>query len=616
MIGQGKGVNGLMMPLSRRRVFATVGSGAVAATAIGVSGGLSRSAAAQANVPAGAMASQCDPDLRRIMPSQFGPVPGQADATVAIAAMFARMQGTADSGKYVSYWPYGVYRVSQIRFDLMGTTHLVDGAIVMGTSTQRQSSVVDLRCGHSLVRGLRVVANFSTTYACGVQHYTNDLSRHYPGFLDVSDLQVEAAQIGLVIGALPSQPGIGDQSARAADNIAIDAPLSEVSYLNVKLTNCACGLFVRQPNGKVTIVGGRIHSESGAWKGFPPDRTWAITVANPGSEVNLVGGTLEHVQGKAGNLAVVTAGKLTVSDAAIETTVPSFLAGSGSLTLDRVANNGINSQTHSYVEIDARATGQLQVSRCFIAYPPLHLDQPGAAVLRSCAGPGGRNHPNPGFCARFNTVELRDPAVAFTGAAYRPLAHGIELSLIDCALTSLDVRGQTLMRKRLHDGAELLAGRVDQAWTSWPQRPVAGQTYGGWTLRAERGGRAAAGTAPPPATQMLGEGQSLVLAGNGGLIELRSALIPVKRDGLLILRSVLKVLPGPGQFELGLVYTDLAGTALGPEQFCFSGPVGQFDSVWQPAMFLAEPRGDAAMCRIVLRVSGAATVTLGPVSVR
>ncbi|WP_163591408.1 hypothetical protein, partial [Klebsiella pneumoniae] len=71
------------------------------------------------------------------------------------------------------------------------------------------------------------------------------------------------------------------------------------------------------PNGKVTIIGGRIHSESGKWAGYDTSQTYAVEIADEGSELSLIGGSIEHVQGgENGACLKVLDGTLHVNNAA------------------------------------------------------------------------------------------------------------------------------------------------------------------------------------------------------------------------------------------------------------------------------------------------------------
>ena len=555
--------------------------------------------------------------LPAISPVDFGAYPGAADVTLAIERMMAAMGGSAATGRYQSRWPNGVYNVIQVRFDLAGATHNVDGAILVGVSRSPKASIVDIRGAHSWIRGLKVVGNFSTSYACGVHHYSNDLTLHYPGFIDLIDLQVEACAIGLVIGALPMQKTIPGQAAHEPDDVAINAPLSELVYTNPRFTNCPRGLYMRQPNGKVTVVGGRINSESGAWRGaFPVEKTFAVALADPGSELNLVGGTLEHVQGEGGVLALVTEGRLVVTDAAIETTVPSYIDNTGVLIVDRVANNGINSQTRAYVEIGPNASGSLSLSRCAVGYPPGHIDRTdGAALIQSVTGPGGGYRPHNRFIASFASVEIRDPAIAFSGERYLPLVRGVHASFSDCTLVALDGKGVRRASWRLDDGDDRFGGVIDRSGKSLPAFPSRELRCGGWSFTFGGNGAAMGVGEAPPESGPLGQGHALRLSGGTAGMSATTPAIPVKRDSLMLLRAMVRTGPGSARIVFRAHFFDFAGVAMG-ETALFAGSQAEFGEQWQPLLLPINPPVGAERCKIALLLDKGAEVQLAVPSLR
>lgn len=555
--------------------------------------------------------------LPAISPVEFGARPGAADVTPAIERMMAAMGGSAATGRYQAQWPNGVYNVTQIYFDLAGATHNVDGAILAGIARTPTASIVDIRGAHSWIRGLKVVGNFSQVYACGVHHYSNDLTLHYPGFIDLLDLQVEGCAIGLVIGALPTQRAILGQTAREHDDVAIDAPLSELVYTNPRFTNCPRGLYFRQPNGKVTVVGGRINSESTAWRdAFPVERTFAVAVADPGSELNLVGGTLEHVQGDGGTLALVTDGRLVVTDAAIETTVPSFIDNSGVLIIDRVANNGINSQTRAYVEVGPNASGSLSLSRCAVGYPPGHLNRAdGAALIQSVNALGGGYQPHNRFIASFATVEIRDPTLAFSGARYLPLVRGVHATFADCTLVTLDSTGARRASWRLDDGDDRFGGVIDRSGKTLPPFPSRQPQGGGWTFVFWGNGAAMGMGQQPPDSGPLGQGRALRLTGGSAGMSATTQSVPVKRDSLMLLRAMIRTGPGSAPLAFRVRFVDFAGAAVG-EAMLFDGPQAEFGEHWQPLLLPINPPVGAERCELTLILGAGAEIQLAVPSLR
>lgn len=553
-----------------------------------------------------------------ITPQEFGATPDTPDATAPIEAMLRAMR---ESGRLRASWPYGKYRATQLRFDTMGAIHRFDGALLVGIAQQRTASLVDLRGGHSWINGLRLAGGFSHNYVCGLHHYANDLRQVYPGYLDLTDLQVEGFDIGVAVGALPDQRAIANQQARVQDGEAIDAPLSELVYTNPRLTNCPRGFYMRQPNGKVTILGGRIHSESSMWKGYDTSRTFALAVEDAGSELAMIGGTLEHVQGATGTLARVTDGRVVLASVIVETTVPSYVDGTGVLVIENALNNGINSNERAYLEVGPGATGSFTITHSPIRYPPGRAVPAGAAaVVTSVAGPGGGFRPRPDFECLFDNVELSDIAFAFGGARYLPIVRGVQASFRNCTITSLDRFGRRAQLLRLDDGPNLLTGAVDLTGTSIPPFPGAtGQSGGGWSF-AGTGAGARCGGQP---------GEQVPGAGAGGGIALRlapsagsearasSGRAPVKPGSVNLLRGMIRTGAGAARIGIRARFQTFSGApSNAPVAELFAGPQSEFGPEWQPLMLAFLPPKDASFVSLELVASAGAELLLANPSLR
>ncbi len=402
------------------------------------------------------------------------------DDAAALDAMLAALGGPGASGRYQTRWPYGGYGVAQIRFDVEGANHEFGHSIILGQASTARASCIDLRGGHGWYNGMKLVCEpqMRSNYETGVHHYTNALpsvprqpGEHYPGYLDVNDLAVDGFDIGLCIGALPSQPvPIPGPSAKLPDDEAINAPLSELVYTSPRIENCPKGIYMRQPNGKVTILGGRVHSESGSWPEYDTSQTYAVTIADDGSELSLIGGTVEHVQGgNGGFLAVVHGGRLAILGSVIETTVPSYVDGAGQLHLDAISNNGINTLDRTYVEIGPGAHGGFSIANSPIMFLPAHHARAGvASMVTSVDGPAGVYLPNPSFLCDFNHCDLVEVPVSFSGAAYVPLVRGVQAQFRNCRLRTVDSEGATVGSWYLNDESDRLSGVVDRCGRTVP----------------------------------------------------------------------------------------------------------------------------------------------------
>ncbi|WP_160273980.1 hypothetical protein, partial [Staphylococcus aureus] len=86
-----------------------------------------------------------------------------ANDTAAINKMLAAMGGPGSIGFYRTHFPYGGYRIDQLRFDMDGARHDFDQAVLIGAADSPKKSAVDLRAGQSWHYGLKVAGPFSTT---------------------------------------------------------------------------------------------------------------------------------------------------------------------------------------------------------------------------------------------------------------------------------------------------------------------------------------------------------------------------------------------------------------------------------------------------------------------
>src|SRR5205085_12381899 len=165
------------------------------------------------------------------------------------------------------------------------------------------TSVLEIKCGYSTLRDVKVGANFNPLYQCAIHWYTNDLNLHYPGFNRIYGMWPRNALIGLCIGALPGQRlPIPPQGAVVVSGVATDAPLSESTIFGFQSVSCVRGLWMSQPNGKIEMVGATIVGSHANWNsygnsGYTRASTCALTIDNApsqSSELHLSGGSIEQ----------------------------------------------------------------------------------------------------------------------------------------------------------------------------------------------------------------------------------------------------------------------------------------------------------------------------------
>ncbi|MEP9358168.1 hypothetical protein [Sphingomonas sp. KR3-1] len=561
----------------------------------------------------------------------FGATGTGSDDTAALNSVLGALGGGGLTGRYQTRWPYGGYGVTQIRFDVEGANHEFAHSILYGLSTTTLASCVDLRGGLGWYNGMKVVcANESRgNYEAGVHHYTNALpgdprgeDQHYPGYLDVNDLMIHGFDLGLCIGALPSQGEIYGQTATRPDDEAINAPLSELVYTNPRIVYCPKGLNMRQPNGKVTVLGGRIHSESDDWSGYDTSQTYAVAVTDPGSELTLIGGTIEHVQGGGGGfLAAVHAGRLAILGAVIETTVPSYVDTNGHLHLDAISNNGINTASRAYLEVGPDARGGFSIANSPILFPYTHHAQSGAdSMVTAVDGPAGDHQPNPSFVCDFDNCDLVEVPVAFSGASYVPLVRGVQAHFRNCRMRTVDSEGETVDTWLLDDGADLLAGRIDRCGrtvASYPQ--TSSGSGGGWSFTVSGSGSQFGREASDlPSVDGLAIGSALRLTGGSGFGEVlaRSAAASIKRDSLNLLRGFIKAGNSAAVIVIRVEFFRFGESSSFDSIDVFAGPESEFGSSWQPLMLPFVAPAEAEAFKLVVDVSNGSDVILTELSVR
>lgn len=571
---------------------------------------------------AGAVPATVEGKLREtVSVRDFGAVgDGVVNDTAAINAMLAAMGGSGSTGFYRTRFPYGGYCIDQLRFDMAGARHEFDQAILIGTAISPKKSAVDLRAGQSWHYGLKVKGPFSATaYECGVHHYTNDLALYNPGYLDVHDAYVEGFELGWAIGALPSQGGvipkqIPDQNVHAPDDVAIDAPLSELTYTNPKIEFCPKGLRMEQPNGKVTIVGGRIHSESKHWAGYDTTQTYAVEIANAGSELSLVGGTVEHVQGgEDGACLKVLDGTLHANNVTIETTVSHYVAGSGVLRLTHIQNNGLNAVTRGYLEVHSGATGTFEISNSPILWPygRVGTDGPG---FRAVSGLAGETAINLNFVCKFDKVSLDGAPVSFSGG-YRPIVKGLRSIFRDCELLSRSFpEANILYRYRLHDGEDRLMGAVDRNGASMGAFAMSrtSATVGGWNLTVAGPCGYGFVTAGLPSIAGIPVASALRLesVAGGGTISAQTPILHSKHDGLELLRGFIRTGASSANIRIRAYFYRFGVAAPTATSDIFLGMESQFGSAWQPLLLAFPAPADCEDMRIEIYCENGAWIEL------
>lgn len=545
-------------------------------------------------------------DQGQVSSRMFG-ILGAGDETTAIDSFF---NTTAIETMLV---PFDRYYITAVSLDLKGRTIDFQGSLIIGGATTETRAAVSIRGGLSWLTKLRVAGNFNLNYEAGVYWYTNRLdlaNENYPGFLNVDFLQIEAFEIGLNIGALPSQTTIGEQDEIYADGLAIDSPLSESVISNLKITNCVIGVNMRQPNGKVTLMAPQILTEIDTWLSqysyATPERATALQISDAGSELSIIGGTLNHVQGTTnGNLISATGGRISVSGTIVETTVPSYLDGQTYLNMHQLLNAGLNYVDRPFIEVGPTMSGTIDISSTPLIRPALTASLYNCEVVKSLAGYNLGFLPNLKVVANFVAVEFRDCPWRM-GSTYQPIVRGVRARFTQCQLTAYDVSANRTFLLRLDDGPDLLAGVIDRTFKTISLTPqTTGSTTAGFTFAVSgSGSQWYADTASLPDIEDVDVYAWLRLtAGATGTTSAETSKFRCKPSDAHIVRGFIKTGATTATLKVIVKYWDYGGTAASTASFdLFNGQESQFGTAAQPLLFYFVPPPDADQCSLRFEV--------------
>lgn len=541
-----------------------------------------------------------------VSPRWFGAV---GDRTTndqsAIAAMLPTMDGNGVTARSQSYWPYGAYGVDQLRFDLQGATHDFAGALICGISTADKASVVDVRGGSSHYNGLRVQAGGRLNYESAIHWYTNNVGLHYPGYLTMNQVEVHEARIGMMIGALPTQSVIGGRGDALDDDKAIDAPLSESTIFGLITRNCMRGLYMRQPNGKVTLVGSVVRSEleydnsgliTGTWANYAtPQDSVALSIANDGSELAMLGGMLGNM-GKHGYLLQVTGGRLDLIGVTVETARESYADGHSYLSFRQLQDFGFNYVDAPCFTLGPDFDGSFHISDSRILRPTNFASGGQHEVVKSVAGLGLGYRPNPAVVLEFSSVEFRDCPWRSGGNYYMPLVRGVRARFHECLLTSYvdddPLDDESPLRRassvRISDGPNRLTDGVDTSFASLPAYPQSGSasSIAGWSFAVTGTGNAwgRSTTALPDIEGVEVPAWLRLTGGTAGSVSAVSSQCDGKPAEAHIVRGFIETGASTAPIKIAVRHYDAAGALL-LDQPLFDGPENVFGTVCQPLLF-------------------------------
>lgn len=234
---------------------------------------------------------------------------------------------------------------------------------LLGIATTDTSSVLEIKCGFSVLRNLRADSQKDQFYQCAMHWYTNDLMQFFPGHNKFFGVFCENSYIGLVIGGLPSQTVFAAQDTVVTSPLATDAPLSESMIVGFDTNACLQAVFANQPNGKVDFTGGIMITSTIA--GFSAPAAGRDTLpladystlgtAHPGTEINLRNVGLTNTD-SSGTVPVITVqgGRITTDGGAFETaTHIRMKAHTGTYAANGSANAGDTFFASSFLYISS-----------------------------------------------------------------------------------------------------------------------------------------------------------------------------------------------------------------------------------------------------------------------
>ena len=167
---------------------------------------------------------------------------------------------------------------------------------LMGVSTTPNTDAcLQIQCGYSTLRDVRVDLDFNTNYKAAVRWF-GDASHTNPQYNTIHGLHIEDALVGLVIGAHVTYTDNG--SAYTVDT-PYDCPLSESTIIGLRTWSVERAVTMNQPNGKVQLINPTIVATKGNWTGdgsttgsYRYNRSYAVLNVPAGTGPTVGGGEL------------------------------------------------------------------------------------------------------------------------------------------------------------------------------------------------------------------------------------------------------------------------------------------------------------------------------------
>jgi len=517
------------------------------------------------------------------------------------------------------FFPSGDYRVTQITLgstgNRLGTTYNFNNASISGIATSGKKSIIRMKMGSANIINLSLSGNQSENYECGIHWFTNDVNTYYVGLNLLNNIKVVGCLIGMCIGALPSQATILPQGSVAPEDEATDAPLSETRIYGFYTSDCIQGLYMRQPNGKVSMTEPVI---------FVSNSQWAATAATASAnlfaarikqgELSVTGGAIENIDSTDGGLIECVTATFNSFGTVMESKSPIYLEGRSIVRLSNNANWGLNNASQPFFVCRDDWDGDLTVSDAFLRRG---YGATGTRPVVNSLNSSNAFTPNNNSYVNFSNVEFGDVTFKTGTNAHQPIAAGVRSVMKNCWLTEHSASSPypRTLNVKLDEETNKLSGSADMAFTTITAYGVnAGATVGGWTFtNAGAGcswGKTSAGL---PTISGLAVSNALRLTSiSAQTVTATTTKFYVEPSRPYLFKGYIKTGASGAVFFMQAKNYDFGGSASTVDATfdMFNGPENVFGAVWQPFSFYFVTPSDTTQIELFISAENGADVQL------
>lgn len=528
----------------------------------------------------------------------------------AIDAAEALRQGTV-------YFPRGDYRVTQITLGgtgvRRGTTYQFNNSNITGIGTSGEKSIIRMKMGSANIFNLSVSGGQSENYECGIHWFTNDTNTYYPGLNLFNNIKVQGCLIGWCIGALPSQSTIQPQGTVVAEDEATDAPLSESRIYGFYSADCIQSIYMRQPNGKLSITEPILNPSNSAWAATAATASGNIFAARiKQGELSVSGGSILNIDSTNGGLVECVTATFNSFGTIMESKSPIYLEGRCHVRISNNSNWGLNNAATPFFVCRDDWDGELIVSDAFLKRS--YGTTATRPVVRTEVAGGGFGVNNNSY-VNFTNVEFGDVTFVSGASSHQPIVSGVRSVIKNCWLTehsSSSPYARTLNVK-LDEETNKLSGSADMAFKTITAYGVnASATVGGWTFGNTGGGcswgRTSSGL---PTISGLAVNNALRLGSvSGQLVSATTGKFYVEPSRPYLFKGYIKTGTSSAQMTMKAYNYDFGGSASAVDAVydMFIGQELVFGSDWQPFSFYFVTPSDTTQIELYLSAENSADI--------